>query len=640
MEKKPVDHWVHDYETLSNLFVAVFEHYKEDVRRVFIVHELQNDFPELLDFLKTSKENRNWHVSFNGLAFDSQITEYILKNDKKLSRLSGDEIARDLYSVAQGVIDKSNNGEFSEFSPWQLSFKQVDLFKLNHWDNPAKKSSLKWIQYSMDWDNILDMPISHRANITTEDEIRTVVTYCINDVRSTKRILQLSKDQVNLRNALSKEYDVDLYSASEPRIAKELFIKFLSEELGADPAELKKLRTFRKEIKVGEILLPYYDFQIPELKNLYEQFLKLKIDPYKTKDAFKYVVNHKNVETTFGLGGLHGACPSGSYVAEPGTVIMSSDVESFYPNLAIQNEWSPAHIPKKVFCSKYKWFFTERKKIPKSDPKNYVYKIILNSTYGLSNDKNSFLYDPMFTMSITINGQLSLLMLYEMLILAIPEAVPLMLNTDGLEMKIPENKKDVYLKVCAEWEQKTRLVLEHAEYEKLYLADVNNYIAVFKDKNKKPKCKGRFEFEGLALHKNKSFLIIPKAIYAFLIHNIPPEETLRTNRNIFDYCAGIKVKSDWAVFETCVVDGEVQYTKQQHTIRYFVSKRGCKLVKKHRSDNREIQIESGKWLQTVFNKVEEKEWSNYQIDEKYYLNAIYRELYKFSEKTNKDLKLF
>jgi len=129
MEKKPVDHWVHDYETLSNLFVAVFEHYKEDARKVFIVHELQNDFPGLLDFLKTSKENRNWHISFNGLAFDSQITEYILKNDKKLSKLSGDEIARELYSVAQGVIDKSNNGEFSEFSPWQLSFKQVDLFK-------------------------------------------------------------------------------------------------------------------------------------------------------------------------------------------------------------------------------------------------------------------------------------------------------------------------------------------------------------------------------------------------------------------------------------------------------------------------------------------------------------------------------
>jgi hypothetical protein len=79
---------------------------------------------------------------------------------------------------------------------------------------------------------------------------------------------------------------------------------------------------------------------------------------------------------------------------------MSSDVVSYYPNLAIKNKWAPAHLPKEEFCEQYEWFFTERKKIPKKDPKNYVYKIILNSTYGLSNDKNSFLYDPEFTMRI------------------------------------------------------------------------------------------------------------------------------------------------------------------------------------------------------------------------------------------------
>jgi hypothetical protein len=44
-----------------------------------------------------------------------------------------------------------NAGEFAEFSPKQLHIKQIDVFKLNHWDNPAKRSSLKWIQFSMDW---------------------------------------------------------------------------------------------------------------------------------------------------------------------------------------------------------------------------------------------------------------------------------------------------------------------------------------------------------------------------------------------------------------------------------------------------------------------------------------------------------
>jgi DNA polymerase elongation subunit (family B) len=81
-------------------------------------------------------------------------------------------------------------------------------------------------------------------------------------------------------------------------------------------------------------------------------------------------------------------------------IIVSSDVTSFYPNLAIRNGWSPAHLPKKEFCTLYEWFFDERKKISKKDIRNYVYKIILNSTYGLSNDETCFLYDPEFTMRI------------------------------------------------------------------------------------------------------------------------------------------------------------------------------------------------------------------------------------------------
>ena len=42
-------HWVMDYETLSNCFVGVFEHYKTSERKIFIVHDLQNDFDEFKD---------------------------------------------------------------------------------------------------------------------------------------------------------------------------------------------------------------------------------------------------------------------------------------------------------------------------------------------------------------------------------------------------------------------------------------------------------------------------------------------------------------------------------------------------------------------------------------------------------------
>ena len=98
---------------------------------------------------------------------------------------------------------------------------------------------------------------------------------------------------------------------------------------------------------------------------------------------------------------------------------------------------------------------------------NYVYKIVLNSTFGLSNDKNSFFYDPDLCMRITVNGQLSLLMLYEMLMERIPDAAGLLLNTDGVEIRIPRKYKDEYLSICKEWEEITQLNLEHDTYQKI-----------------------------------------------------------------------------------------------------------------------------------------------------------------------------
>jgi len=228
-----------------------------------------------------------------------------------------------------------------------------------------------------------------------------------------------------------------------------------------------------------------------------------------------------------------------------------------------------------------------------------------------------------------------------------------MQNTDGLEMMIPANKRDLYFSICKQWEEMTKLQLEHDQYQKLILADVNNYIAVYKNKeiskdeflklkSKKSndilkaskgrywqaptKCKGRFEFSDLALHKNKSFLIIPKAIFNYFVHDIKPEDTLKQNKNIFDYCGGVKIKGDWIFQETCVINKEIKTVNLQSTLRYFISNKGCKIMKCHKTDGREIQLEAGSWLQTIMNTYVELEWSDYDINKKYYIDRIYKEI--------------
>jgi hypothetical protein len=629
-------HWVHDYETLSNCFIGVFESVKSEDRHIFVCHKSKNDILELVTFLERNIAYSEWHVSFNGLAFDSQITEHILRNKEQLLEQDGETIAQFVYGKAQSVIQRQNEGEFAEFSPRDLQIKQVDVFKLNHWDNAAKRSSLKWIQFSMDWHNIIDMPIHHSSSIKAE-QIESIITYCINDVKSTKQIMNLSKSQIDLRGSLTQEYGIDLFSASEPRISKELFLHFLSKHTGIKKWDLRQLRTKRDKIVVNDIILPYIQFKTAGFEKLLEKFQEVVIFPGETKGGFKYSVQYKGMKTDFGLGGIHGARRSGVYTSTADTVIMTSDVTSFYPNLAIRNGWAPAHLPKEEFCDLYEWFFDERRKISKKDIKNYVYKIILNSTYGLSNDENSFLYDPEFTMRITINGQLSLSMLYEMICEEIPGAIPLMQNTDGLETIIPKDKVDKYMEICARWEKLTRLELEHDRYSKIILGDVNNYIAITEDG--KSKCKGRFEYDNLALHKNKSFLIIPKALHAYFVDGIKPEDFLAKNQNIFDYCGGVKIKGDWKFVEHFVQEQEYNIAPLQHTIRYFISNSGSKIVKTNLLDGREIQVESGKWLQTVFIDYVEKPFEDYNINYDFYLDKIYSEIENLEPKRNQ-LKLF
>jgi hypothetical protein len=209
-------HWVMDYETINNLFVAVFQHYKTEETKVFVVHESKNDFPEYITFLQKCVTENQWHISYNGLSFDAQITQKLLLNQKSLLKLSAQELVDYIYKYAQTVIEKSNKGDFAEFAPYKLKIKQIDLFKLNHWDNKAKMSGLKWIQYSMDWENVEEMPHRHDQPVTDSNTLNAVIDYCIN----------VSKN--NPHRKISKEgdfYSVDVYPQNV--ITQRLFRKYM-----------------------------------------------------------------------------------------------------------------------------------------------------------------------------------------------------------------------------------------------------------------------------------------------------------------------------------------------------------------------------------------------------------------------------
>jgi hypothetical protein len=106
---------------------------------------------------------------------------------------------------------------------------------------------------------------------------------------------------------------------------------------------------------------------------------------------------------------------------------------------------------------------------------------------------------------------------------------------------------------------------------------------------------------------------------------VHPEEYLKNNRSILDYCAGVKIKGNWEFIEHAVQDQEAVKIPLQKTIRYFISKKGSKIIKTNKSDGREIQLETGRWMQSIFNKIEDKEWDEYDVNDQYYLECIRKE---------------
>lgn len=159
-------------------------------------------------------------------------------------------------------------------------------------------------------------------------------------------------------------------------------------------------------------------------------------------------------------------------------MILDADVTSMYPSISIANNVYPEHLGI-TFCKVYKDLFEERAKYPKGSGPNGAIKLALNSVYGKSNSKFSPLYDPKYTLTITVNGQLCLSMLAEQL-MGIGCKI-IQCNTDGVTALVKRSREKDYYEITKQWEKTVGLKLEYAVYSMMALADVNNYIAVYED---------------------------------------------------------------------------------------------------------------------------------------------------------------
>lgn len=491
----------------------------------------------------------------------------------------------------------------------------------------------------MNYPTIQEMPIGH-DQVITKDQIDEVVEYCWNDVDSTEQFFKLIKYETEVRLALSVEYDKNLINASEPRMAREIFGKFLCEQMKITYPELKQMKTVRKHVDFNDIIFPYTKFVTPEFKKVLADFKAVIIDATPTnRPAFGYSFSHNELQIYLGLGGMHSCVAPGVYVPAEDEIFEDADVTSFYPKLSIENNVRPEHLGE-IFSVIYENIFKQRQLIPKKDPKNYIFKILLNSAYGLSSEINSYFYDRKFTYTITINGQLSLLMLVEALYKSVPSIRFIQKNTDGVTYIYNKKYTNIVRKICKWWERTTKLSLEYAYYSKMVVADVNNYIGVYTDGTLKKK--GLFETK-IEYHKNPSYMIVPKALEQHFVNAQDVNSYIRSgNNSIFDYCGGIKKKSNFKLNLYKDLGNTEICEEQQKVTRFIVSQPGADagLLVKDFNDGRKVSALANTLVMPLNNiKPECPQVGRYPVNYEWYIKEV-QKIVQTIQPTTIQTKLF
>ncbi len=162
--------------------------------------------------------------SYNNLRFDSQVIEWVLRNCEYWHDLSGLEIAAKIAEKAADVIHDANYDVFPEYRESDLSLRQLDLFKIHHFDNKNRRVSLKRLEFEMDLENIEEMPIAHDMTGMTEEDISTITGYCLNDVWATYQFYRVTigdtdhplykgDNKIELRQDIEEEFGIPSPSA-------------------------------------------------------------------------------------------------------------------------------------------------------------------------------------------------------------------------------------------------------------------------------------------------------------------------------------------------------------------------------------------------------------------------------------------
>ena len=602
---------VYDIESFPNLFTCSILNSENNKLITYEISEDKNDLGKIVALFQLKEF---YFCGFNNKSYDDVLINYLIIRFDDLRYKPIFEITWLIKSMSDKII-KEPVANWVDYKHAYL-FNSFDLMTMSF--SAKNRVGLKELEVTMGFSNVMEYEGDFSKNVPKELKDK-VIEYNQNDVLATGGLLNLKKNDIELRLKLNEKYKINVLSKDNVNMGMEILKKEYLEKTNKTWDDIKDLKTPCQLVAFKNIIFDFIQYTTPPLQKLLEKLKKISIDP-NNKD-FREVFEIGGVVHNISLGGLHSINNAEIIIPNEDELLLDYDVNSYYPSCLIANKLYPKHLGEE-FIGIYKNIIDERLKA-KKDKNSFLadaFKYAINGLSGNLQSQYSWTYDPELVVKLRINCQLMILMLIEKFDLLGAEIVQS--NTDGILIKIKKSLLPEIEKAKDEWCKLTKLSMSKEEFERFYQYDVNNYIGVKKGfkETKDPeliKKKGFFVDE-TNLGKGMSPKVIAKSLINYFVYNISPEETLKEDKDIRDYLTYQRVSRDFIV--------EYNGEKALHINRFYMSINGGILIK--------YKIEKGGKEQatrlcatspvTIYNKFEDKPFEEYKVNYRYYKNEIYK----------------
>ena len=602
---------VYDIESFPNLFTCSILNSENNKLITYEISEDKNDLGKIVALFQLKEF---YFCGFNNKSYDDVLINYLIIRFDDLRYKPIFEITWLIKSMSDKII-KEPVANWVDYKHAYL-FNSFDLMTMSF--SAKNRVGLKELEVTMGFPNVMEYEGDFSKNVPKELKDK-VIEYNQNDVLATGELLNLKKNDIELRLKLNEKYKINVLSKDNVNMGMEILKKEYLEKTNKTWDDIKDLKTPCQLVPFKNIIFDFIQYTTPPLQKLLEKLKKVSIDP-NNKD-FREVFEIGGVVHNISLGGLHSINNAEIIIPNEDELLLDYDVDSYYPSCLIVNNLYPKHLGIE-FVGIYKNIRDERVEA-KKDKNSFLadsFKYAINGLSGNLQSQYSWTYDPELVVKLRINCQLMILMLIEKFDLLGVKIVQS--NTDGILIKIKKSLLPEIEKVKDEWCKLTKLSMSKEEFERFYQYDVNNYIGVKKGftETKDPeliKKKGFFADE-TNLGKGMSPKVIAKSLINYFVYNISPEETLKEDKDIKDYLTYQRVSRDFIV--------EYNGEKVLHINRFYMSTNGGILIK--------YKMEKGGKAQatrlcatspvTIYNKFEDKPFEEYKVNYRYYKNEIYK----------------